>query len=175
MNTLNKILILSIAGMLFSGYLSAVKLFSQTCAIDSGCSYFLGYPTCYYGFAFFAVIFILTLANKFCSWGGKKMATARLHALRTVTALGIVFSLYFSVVEIWKMISEKMVYGALILPTCFYGLIVYIWVFALAMKLKNNKESETESKSENEISAEDEQVTSEDLKEESEEESSHVA
>ncbi len=171
MNTLNKILILSIAGMLFSGYLSAVKLFSQTCAIDSGCSYFLGYPTCYYGFAFFVLIFILTLANKFCSWGGEKLAVARLNALRAVSALGIAFSLYFSVVEIWKMISEKMVYGALILPTCFYGLIVYIWVFVLAMKLRSGQKDE----SENEVRSENEQTPNEDLKEESEEENPHIA
>ena len=161
--------------MLFSGYLSAVKLFSQTCAIDSGCSYFLGYPTCYYGFAFFALIFILTLANKFCSWGGEKLAVARLHALRAVSALGIAFSLYFSVVEIWKMISEKMVYGALILPTCFYGLIVYIWVFVLAMKLRSSQKDEPENESENEAKSENEQTPNEELKEEPEEENPHIA
>ena len=67
------------------------------------------------------------------------MATARLHALRTFAGMGIAFSLYFSVIEIWKMISEKIVYGTLIMPTCFYGLIIYVWVFVLAMKVKTSK------------------------------------
>ena len=99
------------------------------------------------------------------------MATARLHALKTVTALGIIFSLYFSVVEIWKMISEKMVYGALIMPTCFYGLIIYIWVFVLAIKLKNSKGGEHK----NETEAKDEYGTNDELKDEHEEENSHIA
>ncbi len=152
--TIDKIILLAIAGVLFSGYLSAVKLFAKTCAIDTGCSYFLGYPTCYYGFAFFVVILLSALASKFCSWGGKTMRTARLHLLRTTAGIGIIFSVYFSAIEIWKMISEKMVYGALIMPTCFYGLIVYIWVFVLAMKYKpwqtqNNPENNTAEETEN--------------------------
>ena len=142
MSKINQIILLSIGGVLFSGYLSAVKLFSHSCAIDTGCSYFLGYPTCYYGFAIFTLILLAALANKFCSWGGQKMKTARLHALRTFAAIGIIFSTYFSAIEIWQMISKKMVYGALIMPTCFYGLIFYIWVFVLAMRIKN-KSSES--------------------------------
>lgn len=145
---IDQIMILAIAGVLFSGYLSAVKFFSQTCAIDTGCSYFLGYPTCYYGFVFFVLILLAALANKFCSWGGKTMATARLHALRTFAGIGIIFSLYFSAIEIWRMISERMVYGVLIMPTCFYGLIVYVWVFVLAMKLNSSKKTEEEKKEE---------------------------
>ncbi len=154
MKKIDSIILLAILGTLFSGYLSAVKLFSKTCAIDTGCSYFLDYPTCYYGFAIFALIFLSALANKFCSWGGQKMATARLHALRTFAGAGIIFSTYFSTVEIWQMISKKMVYGALIMPTCFYGLIFYIWVFALSLKYKavrnNNLEKEATEESESE-------------------------
>ncbi len=149
MSNINKIILLSIGGLLFSGYLSAVKLFSKTCAIDTGCSYFLGYPTCYYGFAIFALIFASALANKFCSWGGKKMATARLHALRSFAGVGIAFSAYWSFIEIGKMISEKIIYGALVLPTCFYGLLVYIAVFYLSFKLKaEHKDAEEVSNKE---------------------------
>ena len=101
--TINKIIFLSFLGVL----LSAVKLFSKTCAIDTGCSYFLGYPTCYYGFWAFVLIFASALANKYCNWGGKTMKTARLHFLRTISFAGFAFSLYFSGIEIAKMISEK--------------------------------------------------------------------
>ena len=132
--TINKIIFLSFLGVLFSGYLSAVKLFSKTCAIDTGCSYFLGYPTCYFGFAGFVLILISALANKYCNWGGKTMKTARLHFLRTISFAGLAFSLYFSGVEIAKMINEKITYGALILPTCFYGMILFAIVFVLSFK-----------------------------------------
>ena len=159
MNTLNKILVLSIAGLLFSGYLSAVKLFSHTCAIDTGCSYFLGYPTCYYGFGFFVLIFLATLANTFCSWGGKKMKTARLHALRAFAGAGILFSVYFSVIEIWKMITDKIVYGALIMPTCFYGLIVYILVFYFAFKIRNENSDTIEETGELPTEADEEDTS----------------
>ena len=132
------ILYLAVAGVLFSGYLSAVKLFSQTCAIDRGCSYFLGYPTCYYGFGFFVLILLSALAVRFCHWGGQRMYTARLHFLRTVTALGILFSLYFSAIEIYAMVVGRFVYGAFILPTCFYGLLVYLAVFYLSWRIPKN-------------------------------------
>ncbi len=136
MSKINQIIVLAIGGLLFSGYLSAVKLFSHSCAIDSGCSYFLGYPTCYYGFGFFVLIFILALSNKFRCFGGKVMNTARLHALRTVVSAAIIFSGYFSFVEIKEMFTQQVVYGALIMPTCFYGLIFYIWILVLAFKLQ---------------------------------------
>ena len=136
MSKINKIIALSVAGLLFSGYLSGVKMFSHTCALDTGCSYFLGYPTCYYGFGFFAIIFIVALGNKFCVWGGQKMKTARIHTLRTITFAGILFSLFFSIKEILIMFEKHIVYGTLILPTCFYGLIVYVIVFFLSLKLK---------------------------------------
>ena len=143
----NKILALSIAGILFSGYLSGVKLFSHTCAIDTGCSYFLGYPTCYYGFGFFALIFLVALANRFCNWGGRTMAIARIHALRTITVAGILFSLYFSTIEIARMFTEKMIYGALIMPTCFYGLIVYLAVFYFSFALRIPQHTTTPNQS----------------------------
>ena len=154
----NYIIYLSVAGVLFSGYLSAVKLFSQTCAIDSGCSYFLGYPTCYFGFGFFALLLILSLSNRFCSWGGQKINTARVHALRTVATLGIVFSAYFSAIEIYAMFKEKMVYGALILPTCFYGLLVYIAILYLAFKISPTKNDASANEKENLTEAEDQQA-----------------
>ena len=48
---------LGLAGILFSGYLSAIKFFSATCAFNEPCPYFLGYPACYFGFGMFLIIF----------------------------------------------------------------------------------------------------------------------
>src|ERR1019366_10609833 len=52
--------ILASAGLLFSGYLSAVNLFSHTCAFNESCPFFLGYPACFYGFAMYLVMFFVT-------------------------------------------------------------------------------------------------------------------
>ena len=52
---------LSIAGMLFSGYLSYTELTAKVCALDGGCSMLGGIPTCVYGFVMYAAIFIISL------------------------------------------------------------------------------------------------------------------
>ena len=58
---LKTILILSIAGMAFSGYLSATELFQKVCAIGGGCSLLAGIPTCVYGFVMYTIVFIISL------------------------------------------------------------------------------------------------------------------
>lgn len=60
--SLKIILIISIAGMLFSGYLSYNELIKQTCSFG-GCSNLLGMPVCIYGFFMYLVIFIISLAG----------------------------------------------------------------------------------------------------------------
>ncbi len=54
---------ISIAGMLFSGYLSYGELFTRVCPIGGGCSYVLGAPACVYGFVMYAVVFGVSLAG----------------------------------------------------------------------------------------------------------------
>ena len=48
------------AGLLFYGYLSAVNLFGGTSAFNESCSYFLGYSACWYGFAMYLIMFLVT-------------------------------------------------------------------------------------------------------------------
>jgi uncharacterized membrane protein len=57
---LKTILIISIAGILFSGYLSYSELFRQTCPLG-GCSYLLGAPVCVYGFVMYALVLIISI------------------------------------------------------------------------------------------------------------------
>lgn len=54
-------MIIAIAGMLFSGYLSYTELFRGTCAIGGGCSNIGGIPTCLYGFVMYLIVFIITI------------------------------------------------------------------------------------------------------------------
>lgn len=128
-------LILSLAGLLFSGYLSAVKLFTQTCALSEPCPYFLGYPACWYGFAMFLTLFIASLFGFFRQ--DKLKSVARTHAF--VSGLGILFAGYFTVPEVGRLLSGGGAYS-LGLPTCAYGLIFYVIIFILSISyLKANR------------------------------------
>ncbi len=120
---------LALAGVLFAGYLTYVKLFSGTCALTEGCSYFMGLPTCMFGFGLFSVIFIISIIALF----------SKRHFRRTIGIIsfcGILFSGYFSMYEIFFS-SLNMFNGArytLGLPSCFYGFLMFIIVFVVAMK-----------------------------------------
>lgn len=57
------VLALSVAGMLFSGYLSYGELFRQTCPLAGACTSVGSIPACVYGFVMYAAVFIV------CAWG----------------------------------------------------------------------------------------------------------
>jgi hypothetical protein len=126
--------ILSSAGLLFSGYLSAVKLVSGTCAFNESCPYFLGYPACWYGFAMYLVMFITTgLAIL-----GKVEIPPAIKTDIVVSLLGILFAGQFVVQEI----ASTQVTGTLGLSTCAYGLIFYVAIFITSLaSVKRGKAS----------------------------------
>jgi uncharacterized protein with PQ loop repeat len=55
------ILIISIAGLLFSGFLSYGELIKKSCSLAGGCQNIAGIPVCIYGFVMYLIIFIITL------------------------------------------------------------------------------------------------------------------
>jgi uncharacterized membrane protein len=59
--SLKVILVISVAGLLFSGYLSYGELVQKECPLGGGCSSLLGVPTCLYGFVMYLLIFVLSL------------------------------------------------------------------------------------------------------------------
>lgn len=121
---------LTLAGTLFSGYLSGVKLFSGTCAFKEGCPIFLGQPACYYGFAMFVTMFAATLIALVRKASGRWPLKLNL----AVSVLGMVFSGYFAVSEIavWFKPGQFRLYG-LGLSTCVYGFIFYIIIFVFTV------------------------------------------
>ncbi len=59
------ILIISVAGLLFSGYLSYGELVQKACPVGlpaqaGGCSNVLGAPACVYGFIMYLIVFIVS-------------------------------------------------------------------------------------------------------------------
>lgn len=125
------LLALTAGGVLFSGYLSGVKFFTETCAFGESCPYFLGYPSCYYGFAMFIALLgftALALMKKLDEHSASRW-------LLGVSALGIVFAGYFTVGELPLLFSDGLTAYMLGLPTCALGLIFYIAVFGIALRI----------------------------------------
>lgn len=116
----------TLLGVAFSGYLSGIKFFNDTCAFSEPCPTFLGYPACYFGFAMFSTMFLISIVGlispkKFLVW-----------LVSTVSLLGIVFAGYFTIPEIGRLMAGTTNYS-LGLPTCSYGLIFFILIFILSI------------------------------------------
>ena len=129
-------LVLTLGGVLFSGYLSFYKLLTGNCALNEPCPFFLGHPACWYGFAMFVAMFLIALSARIRNRAFRRpvMFTA------AISLLGIIFSGSFvwSDVQVWLASAQSY---ALILPSCVYGLIFYIVIFALSLvALKNIRE-----------------------------------
>lgn len=119
--------VLSLSGVLFSGYLSFVKFFTKNCALSEPCPLFFGFPACYFGFGLFLGLFIFSL-SLFCKGVDIK---DRIKVLIFISFLGVLFASWFSLREIPNLISGNTRYS-LGLPTCAYGLIFFLAIFVLS-------------------------------------------
>lgn len=120
--------LLSLAGLIFSGYLSGVKFFTSSCALSESCPYVWGYPACYYGFALYLVLTTITFLILF------KKVESNVWVPRVAygAILGMLFAGYFTVGElplVWEQGVSAFVLG---LPTCAWGLLMYIAIFLRA-------------------------------------------
>ncbi len=118
------LIILSIAGVLFSGYLTLGSIITGTCPISGECPYFLGYPACDFGLVMFVALLI-------ASFFVEKTKAAK-KTVFYVSLLGILFSGYFSVIELLRCLEGCSF--RLILPSCVYGLIMYIAIFIISLR-----------------------------------------
>ncbi len=120
------ILGLSVAGVLFAGYLSFFKLFTGNCALNEPCPFFLGYPACWYGLVLFVILMIqsiiaLTINFPTCRYG-----------IPVVSLTGTIFSGSFVYGDVMTWLTSGQSY-ALILPSCVYGFIVFAVIFVLSL------------------------------------------
>jgi uncharacterized membrane protein len=82
------LLLVTIFGMAFSGYLTYGVLSANTCPLNGGCTKVFGYPSCMYGFTMYTVMMIvvlLTLIEKVVFATGRKLVLI-------VSAVGMIFS-----------------------------------------------------------------------------------
>jgi uncharacterized membrane protein len=61
--SLTIISIISLVGILFSGYLTFSELTAGTCPIG-GCSQIAGLPTCMYGLIMYLIVFVISLLGR---------------------------------------------------------------------------------------------------------------
>lgn len=59
--SLKVILIISIIGIIFSGYLSYSELFNHTCLLGGSCTSVASIPACVYGFIMYLIVFVISL------------------------------------------------------------------------------------------------------------------
>lgn len=122
---------LTIAGVLFSGYMSGVKFFSKTCAFGETCPYFFGIPACYIGFILFLILAILAGLLVF---GDKNRKT--LKNMTLVSLLGVLFAGYYTILELPLLFSEGLSAYMLVLPTCALGLIFFVIILLMVLRAK---------------------------------------
>lgn len=130
------IALLALAGTLFAGYLSFSKIVLQQCALNEGCNYILGIPTCIIGFVIFLIIFILAVLRLYAENPSSfnKYSTY----LQWVTGIGVIYSGYYAIKDIFFPVIPGLSYG-LILPSCVYGFFVLVIIFVLNWKYFKNK------------------------------------
>ncbi len=117
----------AIGGVLFSGYYSAVKFFSDTCPFNESCPIIWGQPACYFGL----LLFVLTLASaSFALFANRKIVPA----LIVDSLLGLVFTAYLTYQDIFFPACPGGVCKYdLILPTCAYGFLFFLIIFAASL------------------------------------------
>ncbi len=123
---------LALVGTLFAGYLSFMKLLTSTCAFNESCPNFLGYSACWYGFAMFLTMLILSVIGLYKK---NKRETLR-RSIIAVSFLGILFAGWLVIPEIKLLFSNDAPSYAMILPSCAYGLIFYIIIFILSLRAR---------------------------------------
>ncbi len=122
--------VLALAGTLFSGYLSAVKYFSGTCALNESCPYFFGYPACWYGFS----IFLLMLAPLTMSLIKNSIIAPNTLVLYMliVSLVGILFAGRLVAIEVISWLHSHRAF-MLILPSCVYGFAFFLVLFIISL------------------------------------------
>ena len=121
---------LGVGGTLFAGYLTIYRAMTGICALGEGCPIVLGLPACIYGFGMFLAITAIGLQALLMdekSWMNK--------AVIGLSGFGICFAGFLSATEIAGWMASGRSY-ALVMPSCVYGLVFYVAIFALSLRLQ---------------------------------------
>jgi hypothetical protein len=126
------IFIFSIAGTLFAGYLTISKLLLGYCPLKEPCPVILGQPACVYGFALYIILFVSSAVLLFHKKIRDKAKKCWLNTVFWISLVGIIFALYSTYLEIFTISCPGGCSYSLLLPTCIYGLTMYIIIFVFS-------------------------------------------
>jgi hypothetical protein len=130
MSVLQKILFGTIVGgVFFSGYMSAVKLFQDTCLWNTSCPYFLGYPACYIGFLVYLTLFLFMIFGMI----RKQITEKVLLSVNIVACIGVLFSGKFAYPELHVLFQEGVSAFIRSVPLCAIGLMFFVAIFTLGV------------------------------------------
>jgi hypothetical protein len=121
-------LYLSIAGVLFAGYLTISKMLTGICSFGESCPFLWNHPVCIYGLMIFFTIMLSTIT--LLLHPTDKLAK---KSLLYMSILGVLFSGFYSYKEIFNPICGNKCHYQLLIPTCIYGFIVFVAVFICMM------------------------------------------
>ena len=123
------ILYLSIAGVLFAGYLTISKMITGVCSFGESCPFLWNHPVCIYGLMIFFTIMLSTITLLL-----HPMDKLAKNSLFYMSILGVLFSGFYSYQEIFNPICGKFCHYQLIIPTCIYGFVVFVAVLVCVIK-----------------------------------------
>jgi uncharacterized membrane protein len=115
-------LVFSIIGVLFSGYLTFTKLVLGVCPLRESCPFLWSYPVCLYGLIMFFTALVASIAL-LCVHANDRFA---FEVLRIISAVGVLFSLYYVYQEIFVIKCVGGCVYSLGIPTCIYGFFMFL-------------------------------------------------
>lgn len=118
----------ALAGFFFSGYLTAVKLFSGACAFNETCPTVFHIPACWFGFAFYVTLLALAVQ----AVRGRLVFGDGIRYIALVSFTGVLFAGYLTLTELPQFVLRGFTAYTFGVPTCFLGLVFFMLIFVTA-------------------------------------------
>jgi hypothetical protein len=131
----NIILIFSIIGLLFSGTLSYFSMILGKCLLKDPCPVFFKLPSCFYGFILFLTLIILSVLALI----KEKKRDNLMKWIFYISIIAVLYAIFSAGYEIFYLCADGSCRYSLGLPTCVYGLIMYLVIFFSAFMYRRNK------------------------------------
>lgn len=120
------IVLLAVAGMLFSGYLT---YYTFTTGIAACELFFFGLPSCFYGLLMYIGIFLSSIGMRM-QFRKAYAADKKMLAISVISVVGIGFALFLTLYVLNNPSCAPLyIFG---IPPCVLGLVMYTLVFVLA-------------------------------------------